>query len=134
MSFKVQVDGAFIDAQVDNENGIVTISGISDGAQITAVDYELTDGSLIYPEPSAFIGNWDNNIRFVLSAPNENKSYTVVLSDYVETVDTDGWITGKTASIDPDDKFGTITKHFFFDLKYAAGALGTYEKAIKYVC
>ncbi len=75
------------DGQIDQESGIVHVRHISSGEQVMNVDYTLSDGSEITPDPQTFIRNWPEKINFTVKNGSKSKEYTVILSDYVKPED-----------------------------------------------
>lgn len=110
-SFSVKVNGENIEGNIDNENGIIALSGIKNGLAISDVEYELSDGATIYPLPETKIGNWGKEENFRIYKNDVSKNYKVVLSDFEEIQIV------ADAKLYPQNKFGRVTKYFFYDLK-----------------
>lgn len=81
-SFTVWSGGQKIDAVVDNEQQKIVINGIEDGNQITNIDYALTSGVTLYPDPHSFLNNWKKEMNFIARTTDKQKVYTIVLKDY----------------------------------------------------
>lgn len=81
--FKVKVCDEWIDCIIDNENNKISIPNIENGDVINEVQYVLSDGSILYPEPETFIGDWDENENILLLCNNIKKVYNLILSDYL---------------------------------------------------
>lgn len=117
--FSVTINGEEIEGDIDNNNGIINLSGITNALGITGVDYKLSEGATIYPLPETKIGNWGREENFKVYKGDFSKNYKVVLLDFeeVEII--------PDANLFPKNKFGRVTKYFFYDLKYLPGSLNS---------
>ena len=75
------------DGQIDPESGIIYVRHISSGEHIRSVDYTLSDGSEITPDPQTLISNWPEKVNFTIKNGSKSKEYTVILADYVKPED-----------------------------------------------
>lgn len=81
-SFSVTVEGRVLDGIIDNTKRTITLNGISNGNMISDVDVVLSDGVSIFPDPTAFIGNWDIEEKIQIKYNDTSLTYTVILADY----------------------------------------------------
>lgn len=115
--FSVVVSGRTVEAVIDNEAGLVSIPGITDGNTITAVTCTLAPGVSIYPQPSSFLGQWDYEENVLLQSGAQKRTFVIRLSDYtVPEIEPD-------ATISPRQSFGRVTKYHFYDLKQGSKAI-----------
>ncbi|MFI3281789.1 MAG: glycosyl hydrolase family 18 protein [Rikenellaceae bacterium] len=72
---------------VDNSNKTITVGGISSSNDIKSVSYTLPEGYTISPEPSE-VSKWYKEQAFEIGKSGESsQTYTVILSDMLETVE-----------------------------------------------
>lgn len=121
-SFIVTVDGQQIESQINEDEATITIPGVVGATSITAVSYQLSEGSTIYPTPESRIGDWRKDETFKVSLSSSVfRTYSVVLPDYIasedEQKDYTGWETGQVATIKVNEKYGVVTDKFFYDIK-----------------
>lgn len=84
-SFVVNVGNESVEGVVDNTNHTISLSGINNGLTISGVDYSLSDGAMVYPDPKTFVGNWDIMEKFqIRSVSGKEYKYTVLLPDYIK--------------------------------------------------
>ena len=75
------------DGQIDQESGIIHVRHISSGEQVRTVDFTLSNGSEITPDPQTLINKWPEKVNFTIKNGKKTKEYTVILSDYVKPED-----------------------------------------------
>lgn len=84
-SFVVTVGDEKIEGIIDNEKHTISLPGIDNGLVISKIEYILSDGTLVYPDPNTFIGSWDITEKFQVRSTDGNEyRYTVSLPDYIK--------------------------------------------------
>lgn len=78
---------SYYHGKIDQATRKIEIGIIENANIITGVDYTLTKGATISPDPSTFIQNWLKEQKVtVTSADNQVTTYTIVLPKYDETL------------------------------------------------
>ena len=75
------------DGTICQESGMVEVRHISSGKQVMNVDYILSPGSEITPDPKSLIEKWPEKVTFTVKNQGKTKDYTVVLADFVSPDD-----------------------------------------------
>lgn len=84
-SFVVSTINGNIEGVVDNANHTISLPGINNGLIISDVEYSLSEGTMVYPDPKTFIGSWDIIEKFQIRASDGKEyKYTVSLPDFIK--------------------------------------------------
>ena len=75
------------DGTICQESGMGEVRHISSGKQVMNVDYTLSPGSEITPDPKSLIEKWPEKVTFTVKNQGKTKDYTVVLADFVSPDD-----------------------------------------------
>jgi len=96
---------------IDEDNKLITLSGVTEPLDIVAVDYVCSDEvTLITPTPESKIGDWSVTEKFRLHASSGFQDYTVEIPDYEAPTYT------SQATISPLETFGTKIQYHILDL------------------
>lgn len=81
--FTLQIGDAIYHARIDQVTHRAEIGGIEYSSSIEKVDYKLTGGAKISPEPATRLGDWNKEEQFtVTSSDHKSATYTVVLTAF----------------------------------------------------
>jgi len=127
LSFNVDLGDTVVEGEIDEAKNLILLNGIDDLSLITSVHYTLTDGATISPEPKTKLHHWNSKEDFVVSSLGyPGKVYTVIVT---EKIPADTLAVSGDATIFPDEYYGKVIKHFFFDLKANNAAIGSMDTA-----
>jgi len=127
ISFSVNLGDTIVQGEIDESQNMILLNGIDDVSQITGVHYALSDGATISPEPKTRLHHWNPKEAFVISSLGfPGKVYTVVVT---EKMAEDTLVVSADATVSPNEYYGKVIQHFFFDLKANNAAIGSMNKA-----
>ncbi len=92
-SFSVLYGDLWVDGSIDQTNREIIISTITNGDDISEVDYDVSEGTTLSPAPTFFLKRWA--AENIITAKSDEKSviYNLKFPDFVESTRTPHYIT-----------------------------------------
>lgn len=85
----ISADGKEYHAYINQQTHDIEISGVKYSSSIVAVNYQLTEGATIFPDPNSLLSDWPANIKFIVTVGNNITEYTFTLKNWEEEPETD---------------------------------------------
>lgn len=83
-AFAVKVGSSWYHASIDQEAKLVSVGALENGNAIADVRYTLAEGAAVSPDPSAFIGNWQQEQTLTVTCNGKATQYKVFFPDWVD--------------------------------------------------